>query len=421
MNQFISVKSYANLCDLSERTIRRYMAMKTIDFITESSSRTLIAFNELVKIQSKLLTNYNQNHLKDMVDSFVAMTKKTGYTIARYRDTTVLWNGTYYQYIEESQIAEFILNHWFSLAKVDSMKQILRNATELISNVKAKGIDVNEIKQRFKEKRVINLLNGTLFITKRAKTSFKASHDKFNGATNMLDFQYNENDDCPKWKKFLNRVLPNTEEQEALMQYIGYCLLPTHDYETFLLLYGKSGANGKSVIMDTISNFFGNDNISSLDLQQFYGHELEAISNKFINIGTEIDSSGLNKGQFSMLKKIVSPKDKVPINPKNKTPYHLEAFEKPKLIFSTNTKPKQGLDDAVFRRMLLLTFDSEIKDSEKIRDLSDRFKDELGGILNFALEKLRPALVYCSFALFIFLPACFTSKTWQTTSLFSSQ
>jgi len=49
MKQFISVKSYANLCDLSERTIRRYMAMEAIDFITKSSSRTLIAFSELTK------------------------------------------------------------------------------------------------------------------------------------------------------------------------------------------------------------------------------------------------------------------------------------------------------------------------------------------------------------------------------------
>jgi len=90
------------------------------------------------------------------------------------------------------------------------------------------------------------------------------------------------------------------------MEYIGYCLLPTHAYETFLLLYGKSGYNGKSVIMDTISNFFGVENISSLDLQNFYSHELEAISNKFINIGTEIDPRGLDKGQMSMLKISIS-------------------------------------------------------------------------------------------------------------------
>ena len=39
--------------------------------------------------------------------------------------------------------------------------------------------------------------------------------------------------------------------------------------------------------------------------------------------------------------------------------------------------------------MEFLTFDSEIKDDEKIRDLSDRFKDELAGILNLALKNLQ--------------------------------
>ncbi len=347
------------------------------------------AFKELMKIQPKLLANYSQNHMKDMIDSFLLMTKKTGYTIGRYRESLVLWNGTYHQSISESQLSEFILNHWFKLAKVDSKKQILRNAKELVENVKAMGIDINDIKLKFKDKRILNLQNGTLIITKRGKTIFKPIHEKNDGATNILDFNYDKKATCLKWLKFINRILPNKDEQEALMQYIGYCLLPSHDYETFLLLYGKSGSNGKSVIMDTVSNFFGNDNISSLDLQQFHGHELEAISNKFINIGTEIDSKSLSNGQFSMLKKIVSPKDKININGKHKTPYQIEAFEKPKLIFSANSKPKQGIDDAVFRRMLLLTFDSEIKDSEKVRDLSDRFKDELAGILNLALKNLQ--------------------------------
>mgnify|MGYP000473965486 CR=1 FL=1 len=49
MKYYISVKNYANLCNLSERTIRRYMATASIEFITESSNRTLIAFNELAK------------------------------------------------------------------------------------------------------------------------------------------------------------------------------------------------------------------------------------------------------------------------------------------------------------------------------------------------------------------------------------
>ncbi|WP_151946628.1 phage/plasmid primase, P4 family [Aliarcobacter butzleri] len=346
-------------------------------------------FAQFADLKQTLLTNYRQTHIVDMVNAFIKMANHTGYTFGEYKGMLTIWTGTHYEIVNDAQIIKFVMNDWFYHARIDIKKQTEKNAIELISNVRAKAVNIDEIKERNNEKRIINLLNGTLIISKRGKVIFKDRHDKKDGSTNILKFNYDEKADCPKWKKFVNRVLPNKQEQEALMQYIGYCLMPTHAYETFLLLYGKSGANGKSVIMDTISNFFGNENISSLDLQQFYGHEMEAISNKFINIGTEIDPRGMDKGQLPMLKKLVSPKDKVPINPKNRTPYQLESFEKPKLIFSANQKPKQGMDDAVFRRMLLLTFDSEIKDDEKIRDLSDRFKDELAGILNLALENLQ--------------------------------
>lgn len=351
------------------------------------------AFIAFANIKQTLLNNYRQTHMVDMIQAFRKMASTTGYTFGIYKSMLTIWTGTHYEIVKEESIINFILNDWFYHAKVDFKKQTEKNAIELVSNVKARGINIDEIKQLNEEKRVINLMNGTLFISKRGKVSFKDRHDKNDGSTNILKFDYDEKASCPKWEKFLKRVLPDIQEQHALMEYIGYCLLPTHAFEAFLLLYGKSGANGKSVIMDTISSFFGNENISSLDLQQFQGHELEAISNKFINIGTEIDAKGLDKGQLSMLKKLVSPKDKVPINPKNRTPYQLEAFEKPKLVFSANQKPKQGMDDAVFRRMLLLTFDSEIKDDEKIRDLSDRFKDELAGILNLALSSLQTLIL----------------------------
>ena len=347
------------------------------------------AFKKFTKVRKSLITNYTKNHISDMIIAFLKMTKKTGFTIANYKNNMVIWNGAYYEKIEQSKLVNFILNDWFYISKVDTIKHLEKNAIEIISNVKARGDNIDELKKKNKDKRIINLTNGTLILTQMGNISFKKTHHKNDGATNILNFSYNPNAKCPKWQKFLNRVLPDPLEQESLMQYIGCCLLPSHAFETFVILYGKSGANGKSVILDTISNFFGTENISFLDLQQFHSHELEALSNKFINIGSEINAKGLYNDQLSNLKKLVSPKDSLTINPKNKDPYTIEAFEKPKLIFSTNEKPKQGLDDAVFRRMLLFTFDTEIKDNEKIRDLSDRFKDELDGILNFALEKVK--------------------------------
>jgi phage/plasmid-associated DNA primase len=47
------------------------------------------------------------------------------------------------------------------------------------------------------------------------------------------------------------------------------------------------------------------------------------------------------------------------------------------------------MDDGVFRRMLLLVFDIEILDDEKVRGLAKRFQDEKAGILSLSLEHLQ--------------------------------
>jgi len=119
-------------------------------------------------------------------------------------------------------------------------------------------------------------------------------------------------------------------------------------------------------------------------------HNLTSIVNKMINIGSELDSKGLNKGQMSNLKILTSTNEPLTINPKNKGSFQLESDEQPKLIFSGNNKPNaSSMDGGVFRRMLMLSFDEEIQDNEKIRGLSDRFNDEMGGILNLALAHLQ--------------------------------
>ena len=58
MSQYLSVKTYTNLTGLSERTIRRYISMSTIDFISDSTKhKTLIALSEVKKNSPIPLTN----------------------------------------------------------------------------------------------------------------------------------------------------------------------------------------------------------------------------------------------------------------------------------------------------------------------------------------------------------------------------
>jgi len=60
------------------------------------------------------------------------------------------------------------------------------------------------------------------------------------------------------------------------------------------------------------------------------------------------------------------------------------------MAFSGNTELNpSSLDGGVLRRALQLNFDIEIQDKEKIRGLSLRFKDEMSGILCYALNSLK--------------------------------
>ncbi|MEA3451464.1 MAG: phage/plasmid primase, P4 family, partial [Bacteroidota bacterium] len=283
----------------------------------------------------------------------------------------------------------FLLKDWMRLAQIDKKKRTARNTNDIIENLHMKADSLNRIHHYQKDKRVVNFTNGTLFITNKGKKTFIPHHDKKHGVMNMLEFEYNPDALCPKWNKFINKVLPDEKDRETLMQFIGYCFFPGHDYEAYLFLYGKSGANGKSVILDVLRKFFGDDNISNLNIQQFVGHELHGLANKLINIGSELDAKGLNDGQMGVLKALTSTNDAVQINPKFTKGYPLASRHQPKLINSGNAKPNpKVMDDGVYRRTLLLEFDYEIKDDEKIRDLSTRFNDELSGIMAYALRSL---------------------------------
>nr|WP_315059107.1 phage/plasmid primase, P4 family [uncultured Campylobacter sp.] len=344
-------------------------------------------FDKLLYINKTVLTNYHQTHITDMTESFRKSLNKIGYQTAQYRNELYFWTKTHYAKLDLPTLSYFIQDHWMNKACVDKKKASVKNAKEIIDNILNTAKPLDFIK-RDDPRRIVNFKNGTLFISKNGVRTFKPMHDPRDATLNILEFNYDKNAKCPKWNKFLRQVLPDEDDQKTLMEFIGYCFMPSHEFESFLFLYGKSGANGKSVILSVIRDFFGVENVSSLQLQQFEGHQTHALVGKFLNIGSEIDKNGTDKGQLSILKTLVSAKDEVSINPKGETPFSLPPSEKPKLAFAGNEKPKQNLDNGFFRRMLVLTFDAEIKDDKKIRNLSDRFADEMSGIFALAMEGL---------------------------------
>jgi len=385
INYFLALNSYL------EHSTSKEKIKKIADSLFEEDTQHLMQemekFRDLIGVKTAIINEFRQVHIHDIVNELKRAAKSVGHDFMTYREMLYFWTGTHFYKIEAWEYTKFVLNEFLPAAKVEYKKQTSDTNIKVIQNLH----DRSEAMESWidPKKRVINMRNGALIVRDTGAYVFRDHHRKQDCAMNMLEFAYDEKADAPKWKAFLNRVLPEADDQNALMEFMGYCFLPSHRFEKFLFLYGASGANGKSVVLEVIRDFFSRENVSSLELHNFEGHELFALRNKIINIGAEINSGGDMKKQLSALKNITSTSDALNINPKNKDPFDIYPEEKPKMAFAGNKQIMSDADDGgVLRRMLMLHFNQEIKDDEKIRDLTERFKDEKPGILNLAIKGL---------------------------------
>jgi putative DNA primase/helicase len=350
-------------------------------------------FVEKLKIgldkKARLFSQFRKHHEVDATIGFVNDARASGHEIATYRDAMYIWTGSHYERVQDKELKVFILQKWMRAAKVNMKQQTPDFVKKVVEGVFYRGVALERFKEN-QDYRIINFDNGTAYLYNSGKFVFRESHLKADAMTSMLPISYKADAVAPKWKRFLSEVLPDKTEQDALMEFIGYCFFNSHSFQKFLFLLG-SGANGKSIVLNVIKKFFGKDITSNVDLQQLYSHELIGIENKYINIGSEINPKGLDKGQIENLKKLTAGEATM-LNPKNATPYDISGGEIPKFIFSGNNKPQGNLDGGLFRRMLLLNFNRVISKDERIQALEDRFEDEMSGIFNLAMDGLKRLL-----------------------------
>lgn len=373
-------------------------AMKSTDALKSTFKGAGLNEDEAVKkiiyalsLKSTLLNQHRKMGESDIADHLLALAKREGFEFASYRDDLYIWNGMNFEKLAPHQIIRFIVD-WMEDRQAGSVNQKQRTpdmVDKIIKHLKYKGTHLEPIIKHQNDNgiRVINMLNGALVVFESGKHLFKNIHDPRDGCTSVLEVEYKPEAKAPKWNRFLERVLPDEVERKALMQFFGYTLYPKHLYETFLFLYGESGANGKSVILETMRKCFGDDMVSHLDLQQFEGHQIVGLEGKLLNIGAEIDARNLNDGQFATLKK-ASGGEPLFLNPKGTAGYNIQGQSIPKFVFAGNSKPRAGMDGGVFRRMIFLNFNTEIPTNERVEKLSERFNDEMGGIINLALGEL---------------------------------
>ncbi|GAG33504.1 unnamed protein product, partial [marine sediment metagenome] len=88
-------------------------------------------------------------------------------------------------------------------------------------------------------------------------------------ALGKVPYTFNPDATCERWLQFLNEVTTEDEQlQRLLQQWAGYLLIPSQQYQCFMLLQGEA-ATGKGTFTRAIESMLGGDNCSAVPLRRF--------------------------------------------------------------------------------------------------------------------------------------------------------
>ncbi|MFC1475816.1 phage/plasmid primase, P4 family [Candidatus Zixiibacteriota bacterium] len=201
-----------------------------------------------------------------------------------------------------------------------------------------------------------------------------------------LSYPYDRAAGCKRWEAFLDEVLEGDQERIAILQeWFGYCLTLDTSRQKFLMLEGD-GANGKSVVCETLAVLLSKENVSHVPLELFgQRFQLTQTLGRLANIAAEIGE--LDKAAEGTLKAFTSG-DRMYFD--RKCLPGVEAYPTARLVLSTNNRPRfSDRSSGLWRRMILLPFGVVIPEERQDRCLAARLRQELPGIFQWAIAGLR--------------------------------
>ncbi len=355
---------------------------------------------EFQKLRSDLCSARNPKEIKEINESLKKFEVKipeklviVAEEICFHADTTetpcVVFENRFYLYnkqvwleISSDIISEFLVQCAMKCGIPEYKIKQRRNREELY--LQFIETQILPIKNELKTTEIkINLKNGTLAFCEGQAIIKPFCQDDF--FRYQLPFVFDPQATCPRFDKFLDRVLPDKKCQDLLLEMLAYCYTSHKDLnlEKALLIYG-SGSNGKSVLWNIVVELLGKENVSSYSLHSICSKEnaRAQLSGKLLNYSSELGG----KFEPDVWKKLVSGE---PVEARFlfKDIFLISGYGK--FFFNTNTLPKDvEQNDAFFRRLIILPFNERITEHEMDIQLFDKLKVECSGIFNKTLVAL---------------------------------
>ena len=237
---------------------------------------------------------------------------------------------------------------------------------------------------------LLNLENGTLNL----ETLELQPHCRDDLITKIAPVSFNQDGQCPTWLSFLERIFNQDAELISFVQRaIGYSMTDSVREEVFFFCHG-GGSNGKTTLINTVADMLG-DYASPIRIEALLatdrnrgGGANEDIANlfrvRFAHTGEPNNQFRLNEALIKQL----TGRDKIHARRLYEDLFEFEPTHK--IWFAANHKPEiRGVDEGIWRRVMMIPFEVTIPERERDRDLSKKLKSELDGIFTWVVEGLR--------------------------------
>ncbi len=289
---------------------------------------------------------------------------------------TFTYNGQYWESLTQLELERLAQEY-------DSFYTTCQHRRrEVVSMVRSTSLYPSEIPWRSLGLDQIPFKNGVYSIDTNKLEPHKAEQY----LETVLPYDYNPNAKFDRWMECLNEWFKDDplayQKKYNLQCFFGYLLMPHAHYKKALLCYGPSNS-GKSIIGKVMKEIVGLHQTCSLSVEDMGDPRKRApIRAKMLNLITELNHNALIHD--AGFKQLISTEEPVTIEQKFKDPETYVPFCKHVIL--TNTLPAiNDQSEGTFNRLLLIEFTRVIEEAEQDDTLFEQLKEEISGIINWAL------------------------------------
>ncbi|MDP8952211.1 MAG: phage/plasmid primase, P4 family, partial [Actinomycetota bacterium] len=206
----------------------------------------------------------------------------------------------------------------------------------------------------------------------------------------LAPVEYDPDAKAPTWGEFLERVLPSEELRGFVQRAVGYSLTGDTRERVLLILHGM-GRNGKSTFLEAIREALGAEDGYAMKTpaETLMAKPAGGIPNDVARLkgARFVAASETEKDRrlAEALVKEITGNDTISARFMRAEWFDFRPTHK--VWLATNHKPEiRGTDRAIWDRIRLVPFDVRIPDEEIDRELPEKLKAELPGILAWAVR-----------------------------------